>query len=97
MIESCLKCCPFYVLYLFLCVYLARLPQDDTESFQEQRKDGLESRQKIFRFDERDFFLFLPRYSSVCLTHKYRLGTVSVSYHLRPENIFTQKKFTHTI
>ncbi|XP_042610319.1 polyunsaturated fatty acid 5-lipoxygenase-like [Cyprinus carpio] len=34
----------------------ARLPQDDTKSFQEQRKDELESRQKIFRFDERDFF-----------------------------------------
>ncbi|XP_058629907.1 polyunsaturated fatty acid 5-lipoxygenase-like isoform X5 [Onychostoma macrolepis] len=27
----------------------ARLPQDDTKSFQEQRKDELESRQKIFR------------------------------------------------
>ncbi len=55
--------CVIYVLSISLCVHLARLPQDDTESFQEQRKDGLESRQKIFRFDERDFFLFLPRYS----------------------------------
>uniref|UniRef100_A0A8C1HZ32 Arachidonate 5-lipoxygenase-like n=1 Tax=Cyprinus carpio carpio TaxID=630221 RepID=A0A8C1HZ32_CYPCA len=30
----------------------ARLPQDDTKSFQEQRKDELESRQKIFRWKE---------------------------------------------
>ncbi|KAF4114144.1 polyunsaturated fatty acid 5-lipoxygenase-like [Onychostoma macrolepis] len=30
----------------------ARLPQDDTKSFQEQRKDGLESRQKIFRWNQ---------------------------------------------
>ncbi|XP_026093479.1 arachidonate 5-lipoxygenase-like [Carassius auratus] len=30
----------------------ARLPQDDTESFQEQRKDELESRRKIFRWRE---------------------------------------------
>ncbi|XP_058629904.1 polyunsaturated fatty acid 5-lipoxygenase-like isoform X2 [Onychostoma macrolepis] len=38
--------------HLFLCVHLARLPQDDTKSFQEQRKDELESRQKIFRWNE---------------------------------------------
>ncbi|XP_043093214.1 polyunsaturated fatty acid 5-lipoxygenase-like [Puntigrus tetrazona] len=30
----------------------ARLPQNDTEPFQEQRKDELESRQKIFRWNE---------------------------------------------
>ncbi|XP_059367572.1 polyunsaturated fatty acid 5-lipoxygenase-like [Carassius carassius] len=30
----------------------ARLPQDDTKSFQEQRKDELESRRKIFRWKE---------------------------------------------
>ncbi|KAK2892395.1 hypothetical protein Q8A67_012383 [Cirrhinus molitorella] len=30
----------------------ARLPQDDTGSFQEQRKDELESKQKIFRWKE---------------------------------------------
>ncbi|XP_073693984.1 polyunsaturated fatty acid 5-lipoxygenase-like [Garra rufa] len=30
----------------------ARLPQDDTASFQEQRKDELEHRQKIFRWNE---------------------------------------------
>ncbi|RXN30288.1 arachidonate 5-lipoxygenase-like protein [Labeo rohita] len=30
----------------------ARLPQDDTESFQEHRKDQLECRQKIFRWTE---------------------------------------------
>ncbi|KAF4114001.1 hypothetical protein G5714_004224 [Onychostoma macrolepis] len=30
----------------------ARLPQDDTKYFQEQRKDGLESRQKIIRWNE---------------------------------------------
>ncbi len=71
--------CVICVLSISFSVHLAQLPQDDTESFQEQRKDGLESRQKIFRFDERFFFLFVPRYSSVCLAHKYRLSTVSVS------------------
>uniref|UniRef100_A0A8C2EN89 Arachidonate 5-lipoxygenase n=1 Tax=Cyprinus carpio TaxID=7962 RepID=A0A8C2EN89_CYPCA len=30
----------------------ARLPQDDTKSFQEQRKDELESRQELFRWKE---------------------------------------------
>ncbi len=49
--------CVICVLSISFCIHLARLPQDDTESFQEQRKDGLESRQKIFRFDERDFFV----------------------------------------
>lgn len=36
----------------FVCVHLARLPQDDTGSLREQRQKEVKSRKEIFRFDE---------------------------------------------
>jgi len=69
----CVKC----VLYVSMCIHLARLAQDDSEFLKKKRREQLEYKQREFRFENNYileqyacvgvFSLFLHKYSSVCI------------------------------